>query len=121
MTLEQNDCFTVHHPYDKETKMKVIKDSEFETEVKQSDVPVLVDFFAQWCGPCRQLGPVLEEIANEMGGKLKIVKMDIDEAPTAFGIRSIPTMILFKNGQAVETKVGGMPKSKVVEWLNSVV
>lgn len=102
--------------------MKVIKDSEFENEVKNAQTPVLVDFYAEWCGPCRQLGPVLEEISKEMGGKIKILKMNIDEAPetpTNYGVRGVPTMMMFKNGEVVATKVGTMTKSKLTEWINN--
>lgn len=104
--------------------MKVIKDSEFENEVKNSDVPVLIDFFAEWCAPCRQLGPILEDLSKEMEGKIKIVKMNIDdspETPTSFGVRGIPTMMIFKNGEAVATKVGALPKSKVTEWIQGAL
>ena len=87
----------------------------------QRGVPVLVDFFAEWCSPCRQLTPVLEEVSNELNGKLKVVKMNIDdspETPTNFGVRGIPTLIMFKNGAAVATHTGAMTKSKLTAWLN---
>ncbi|MGYP002515397770 len=101
--------------------MKVIKDSEFANEIQNSDVPVLVDFFAEWCSPCRQMLPVLEDVSKELGDKLKVVKMNIDESPetpTNFGVRGIPTLIMFKNGQAVATHSGAMTKSKLAAWIN---
>ena len=103
---------------------KHITDEEFEGAVLNSSTPILVDFWAEWCGPCKQIGPILDEIANEMAGKLTIAKVNIDnnpEAPQRFGVRGIPTMILFKDGKPVATKVGSMPKTQLVEWLNSVV
>ena len=101
--------------------MKVIKDSEFANEIQNSDVPVLVDFFAEWCSPCRQMLPVLEDVSKELGDKLKVVKMNIDESPetpTNFGVRGIPTLIMLKNGQAVATHSGAMTKSKLAAWIN---
>ncbi|MGD8325608.1 MAG: thioredoxin [Sphingomonadales bacterium] len=97
-----------------------ISDSEFQDKVLQAGKPVLVDFWAEWCGPCRQIGPSLEEISDEMGERVTVAKVNIDhnpEAPTRYGVRGIPTMILFKDGQVQATKVGALPKSKIVEWL----
>lgn len=99
-----------------------VTDDNFESEVLKSDQPVLVDFWAEWCGPCRALAPSLDAISEEMGDKVKVVKVNIDEspnAPTKYGVRSIPTMIIFKNGEPVAQNVGAMPKTDLAKWLES--
>ena len=101
---------------------KAITDASFESDVLKADGPVLVDFWAEWCGPCKMIGPALEEISNEMLGKVTIAKLNIDDSPDApakYGVRGIPTMILFNNGVPVETKVGAAPKSQLKSWLES--
>ncbi len=105
------------------TSVKVSDDS-FESDVLKAQGPVLVDFWAEWCGPCKQIGPALEEIASEMKGRVAVAKLNIDEnpaVPSRYGVRGIPTLMVFKDGKVAATKVGAMPKSKIVEWLNDTV
>ena len=104
------------------TEITHVTDDTFESEVLQSDVPVLVDYWAEWCGPCKVIAPVLEEIAFEYGGKMKICKLDIDaneETPPKYGIRGIPTLMLFKGGNVEATKVGALSKSQLTAFLDS--
>ena len=101
-----------------------VSDDNFENEVLKSDEPVMVDFWAEWCGPCKALSPIVDEVADEVSGKVKVVKVNIDEnpnAPTKYGVRGIPTLMVFKGGELVDTKVGGMSKAQLSEWLGSVV
>ena len=97
-----------------------VTDDSFETDVLKSSTPVLVDFWAEWCGPCKQIGPALEQIADEMAGAVVVAKVNIDDSPmtpSRLGVKGIPTLMLFRDGQMTAMKVGPMPKGKLVEWL----
>jgi thioredoxin 1 len=105
-------------------KALVVSDGTFEQEVLQSPVPVLVDFWAVWCGPCKAIAPVVEELAGEYEGKMKVMKLDVDEnprTPTTYGVQSIPTLLIFKDGRPAERIVGAVPKKLLVDKIQSVV
>lgn len=101
-----------------------IKDDDFEQEVLKSDTPVIVDFWAEWCQPCKALSPLIDQLAESKKDKVKVVKVNIDEnpnSPTTYGVRSIPTLMLFKGGELIETRVGGMSEAQLDEWVEAVV
>jgi thioredoxin 1 len=111
---------------EKGTPMATIKvtDASFDADVAQSKLPVVVDFWAEWCGPCKMIGPALEEISADLAGKVTIAKVNVDENPAIaakFGIRSIPTLMMFKDGKLTGQKVGGAPKSDLAKWINASI
>ena len=101
-----------------------IKEDSFEKEVVNSELPVLIDFWAEWCGPCKEMNPILEEVSSEMEEKIKVLKINIDETPNIpnkYGVQSIPTLIIFKKGEAIATKVGASIKSDLITWIDSTI
>jgi thioredoxin 1 len=101
-----------------------VTDDSFDSDVLKSGAPVVVDFWAEWCGPCKQIGPALEEIAGEMAGQVKIAKINIDDnpgAPSKYGVRGIPTLMLFKDGKVIATKVGAAPKTAIANWIRESI
>jgi len=101
-----------------------ITDQSFDTDVLKASTPVLVDFWAEWCGPCKVIAPALEEMAGSLAGRLTVAKMNIDEnqqTPKKYGVRGIPTLMLFKDGQVAATKIGALPNNKLLEWVESVL
>jgi thioredoxin 1 len=102
-------------------RIKHVTDQSFDTEVLKSDKPVLVDYWAEWCGPCKMIAPILDEMSKDYGGRLQIAKMNVDEnrdVPAKYGIRGIPTLMLFKGGELVATKVGAMPKAQLAAFID---
>lgn len=103
---------------------KAVTDATFDAEVRKSPIPVVVDFWAEWCGPCRMIGPALEELSAEYEGRVKIVKVNVDEnpqAPSQLGVRGIPALFLFKNGEVVSNKIGAAPKAALSSWIASAI
>jgi thioredoxin 1 len=101
-----------------------VTDATFDAEVRQSTIPVVVDFWAEWCGPCKMIGPALEELATEYAGRVKIVKVNVDEnpdSPATLGVRGIPALFMFKNGQVISNKVGAAPKAALATWIQSAI
>ncbi|SHJ04333.1 thioredoxin [Wenxinia saemankumensis] len=103
---------------------QAVTDATFDSEVRQSDIPVVVDFWAEWCGPCKMIGPALEEISEEMNGQVKVVKVNVDEnpmSPAQMGVRGIPALFVFKNGEVVSNRAGAAPKAALADWIKSSI